>query len=179
MGSAAYFIRFGGCDVGCPWCDVKESWDANQHEITPVDHIIKGIPKQCQIAVVTGGEPLMWPMDYLTTQLKEKGLRTHIETSGAYEVTGDWDWFCLSPKKRQLPTQSAYKNAHELKMVVRTKADFDFATTQAQKVNDECLLYLQAEWSKRAKITPLMVDFVKENPHWNISVQIHKYLDIP
>jgi organic radical activating enzyme len=129
--------------------------------------------------VVTGGEPLMWNMEPLTTKLKEKGLKTHIETSGAYKLTGDWDWICLSPKKLKLPTDEVYDNAHELKVIVYNQSDFKFAEEQAAKVNKDCILYLQPEWSKRDKMIPEIVDYVMKNPKWKISLQTHKYLNIP
>ena len=179
MGQAAYFIRTGGCDVGCPWCDIKESWDALKHPFISVEKIINKISKQVKIAVITGGEPLMWQMAPLTKALQKINIRTHIETSGAYEITGNWDWFCLSPKKRKMPIKEAYKAADELKIIIRSKADFDFAENEANKVGKNCLLFLQVEWEKRAKMTPFIVRYVKQNPKWHISVQTHKYLDIP
>ncbi|MGY0391908.1 7-carboxy-7-deazaguanine synthase QueE [Bizionia sp. KMM 8389] len=178
-GTAAYFIRIGGCDVGCHWCDVKESWLAELHPPTDTDKIVANAEKYSKTIVVTGGEPLMWDMTELTKQLKAKGMQTHIETSGAYELTGEWDWICLSPKKMKLPTQRVYDNAHELKVIIYNKDDFRFAEEQAAKVNDNCILYLQPEWSKKDKMVPSIVDYVMENPKWKVSLQTHKYLNIP
>ena len=178
-GSAAYFIRVGGCDVGCHWCDVKESWDAEKHPPTGIDTIGSEAKKYSDTVVITGGEPLMWNMDPLTHLLKREGIKTHIETSGAYSLTGHWDWFCLSPKKNKLPTVEAYQQADELKIIVHNKDDFRFAEEQALKVRKDCVLFLQPEWSKREKMMPLMVDYVLQNPHWKVSLQTHKYLKIP
>ncbi len=178
-GTAAYFIRIGGCDVGCHWCDVKESWNADLHPPTETVKIVENAKKYSDTIVVTGGEPLMWDMTILTAQLKEKGLQIHIETSGAYKLTGNWDWICLSPKKMKLPTQEVYDNADELKVIVYNKDDFRFAEEQAAKVNKDCILYLQPEWSKRDKVVPEIVDYVMANPKWKVSLQTHKYLNIP
>ncbi len=178
-GTAAYFIRLGGCDVGCHWCDVKESWEAAQHPVTSVNQISEKASRYSNIAIITGGEPLTWNLDLLTKALKEKGVRTHIETSGAYPMSGIWDWVCLSPKKFKLPTDDVYARTNELKVVIFNKSDFKFAEEQAQKVNEDCVLYLQPEWSKREKMIPLIVDYVMKNPKWKVSLQIHKYLNIP
>ena len=178
-GSAAYFIRIGGCDVGCHWCDVKESWDAEKHPPTNIESIVTEAKKYSDTIVVTGGEPLMWDMEPLTTALNEAGLNIHIETSGAYYITGHWDWFCLSPKKNKLPTKEAASRADELKVIIYNKDDFRFAEEQAQRVGKDCVLYLQPEWSKRDAMMPLMVDYVLANPQWKVSLQTHKYLNIP
>ena len=178
-GSAAYFIRIGGCDVGCHWCDVKESWDAEKHPPTRIESIVQEAKKWSNTVVVTGGEPLMWPMSPLTTELKSKGIITHIETSGAYNLSGAWDWFCLSPKKTKLPTPEAYKAADELKMIIHNQNDFKFAEEQAALVGEDCILFLQPEWSKREQMMPEMVDYVLKNPRWKVSLQTHKYLNIP
>ncbi|WMI67948.1 7-carboxy-7-deazaguanine synthase QueE [Mangrovimonas sp. YM274] len=178
-GTAAYFIRVGGCDVGCHWCDVKESWNAETHPPTETSKIVENAAKYSDTIVVTGGEPLTWDMTALTRQLKEKGLKVHIETSGAYELSGTWDWICLSPKKLKLPTQKVYDNANELKVIVYNMDDFRFAEEQAAKVNKDCILYLQPEWSKREKVIPEIVDYVMKNPKWKVSLQTHKYLNIP
>ncbi|NNE04067.1 MAG: radical SAM protein [Eudoraea sp.] len=178
-GTAAYFIRVGGCDVGCHWCDVKESWNAETHPPTAIADIVKNAAKFSNTIVVTGGEPLTWNMSPLTRALKEKKLTTHIETSGAYPLSGSWDWICLSPKKNKLPKGSIYEEAHELKVIVYNKDDFRFAEEQAAKVNKDCILYLQPEWSVREKVTPLIVDFVMKHPKWKVSLQTHKYLNIP
>ena len=178
-GTAAYFIRIGGCDVGCHWCDVKESWNAELHPPTLIQQIVTNAKDNANTVVVTGGEPLMWDMTALTKQLKEKNLSIHIETSGAYPLTGTWDWICLSPKKNKLPTPTVYDNAHELKVTIHNKHDFIFAEEQAEKVNKKAILFLQPEWSKREEITPLIVDYVMKNPKWRVSLQTHKYLNIP
>ncbi|HXJ99293.1 MAG TPA: 7-carboxy-7-deazaguanine synthase QueE [Gelidibacter sp.] len=179
QGKAAYFIRLGGCDVGCHWCDVKESWDAELHPPTRVDAIVENAVRYSKTMVITGGEPLMWDMNPLTSKLKEKGVQTHIETSGAHPLTGIWDWICLSPKKMKLPTDEVYKKANELKCIIYNKDDFRFAEEQAAKVNEDCILFLQPEWSKRDKVIPEIVDYVMANPKWKVSLQTHKYLNIP
>ncbi len=178
-GTAAYFVRIGGCDVGCHWCDVKESWNAELHPPTPTDSIVENAVKYSETIVVTGGEPLMWDMTLLTQKLKEKGLKVHIETSGAYALSGNWDWICLSPKKNKLPTQTVYDYANELKVIIHNKHDFIFAEEQAEKVNSKAILFLQPEWSKKEEMTPLIVDYVMKNPKWRVSLQTHKYLNIP
>tara|TARA_R100001369_G_scaffold92586_2_gene138577 strand:- start:242 stop:871 length:630 start_codon:yes stop_codon:yes gene_type:complete len=178
-GTAAYFIRIGGCDVGCHWCDVKESWNADIHPPTEINHIVENADKYSKTIVITGGEPLTWDMGPLTKKLKEKDMQIHIETSGAYKLTGIWDWICLSPKKIKLPTPEVYEKAHELKVIIYNKNDFKFAEEQAEKVNNNCILYLQPEWSKRDKMMPQIVDYVMQNPKWKVSLQTHKYLNIP
>ena len=178
-GTAAYFIRIGGCDVGCHWCDVKESWNAELHPPTGIDLIVANASKYSETVVVTGGEPLMWDMNLLTQKLKENNRKVHIETSGAYPLTGIWDWICLSPKKNKLPTETVYENAHELKVIIHNKHDFIFAEEQAEKVNSNAILFLQPEWSKNDEMTPLIVDYVMKNPKWRVSLQTHKYLNIP
>jgi len=178
-GSAAYFIRIGGCDVGCHWCDVKESWDAERHPPTPIDQIVSNAKSYSDTVVVTGGEPLMWNMDPLCQALHQLEIQVHIETSGAYPVTGSWDWFCLSPKKNKLPIDQAYACADELKMIIYNKDDFKFAEQQAKRVGAECKLFLQPEWSRREKVMPLIVEYVLQNPRWKASLQTHKYLNIP
>ena len=178
-GKAAYFIRVGGCDVGCHWCDVKESWNAELHPPTLANTIVEHAKKYSDTVVITGGEPLMWSMDYLTKKLQQHGIKTHIETSGAYSFSGNWDWFCLSPKKTKLPLEEVYKEADELKIIIFNKSDFKFAEEQAAKVGSNCELFLQPEWSKKEKMTELIVDYVMKNPKWKISLQTHKYLNIP
>ncbi|MDA9992655.1 7-carboxy-7-deazaguanine synthase QueE [Flavobacteriaceae bacterium] len=178
-GKAAYFIRIGGCDVGCHWCDVKESWNAEIHPPTHVNTIVNHAKKYSDTVVITGGEPLMWSMNYLTSELQQHGIKTHIETSGAYSFSGVWDWFCLSPKKTKLPLEEVYKEANELKMIIFNKSDFKFAEEQAAKVGVNCELFLQPEWSKKEKMTELIVEYVMKNPKWKISLQTHKYLNIP
>ena len=178
-GAAAYFIRLGGCDVGCHWCDVKESWDALLHPPTLTTEIVENTKQFSDTVVVTGGEPLMWDMSILTKLLKEKNKSVHIETSGAYDLSGNWDWICLSPKKRKLPKNEIYQVANELKMIIYNKSDFEFAEREAAKVNQKCILFLQPEWSKRDLVMPLIVDYVMQNPKWKVSLQTHKYLNIP
>ena len=178
-GTAAYFIRVGGCDVGCHWCDVKESWNADLHPPTAVEKIVSNAKSYAETIVITGGEPLTWDMNPITERLKNAGLNVHIETSGAYEVTGTWDWFCLSPKKNKLPVASAYAIANELKVIIHNKHDFIFAEEQAEKTNNNAILFLQPEWSKKEEMTPLIVEYVMNNPKWRVSLQTHKYLNIP
>jgi len=178
-GKAAYFIRVGGCDVGCHWCDVKESWNADLHPPTLANTIVENAKKYSDTVVITGGEPLMWKLDYITNHLQQNNIKTHIETSGAYSFSGKWDWFCLSPKKTKLPLEEVYKEADELKMIIHNLNDFKFAEEQALKVDEKCELFLQPEWSKREKMIPEIVDYVMKNPKWKISLQTHKYLDIP
>jgi 7-carboxy-7-deazaguanine synthase len=178
-GTAAYFIRVGGCDVGCHWCDVKESWNPDLHPPTLADTIVTNVKKHASTVVITGGEPLMWSMDYITTLLQKNNIKTHIETSGAYSFSGQWDWFCLSPKKNKLPLEETYVEADELKMIIHNNSDFAFAEKQASKVGEKCQLFLQPEWSKKEKMTALIVTYVMKNPKWKISLQTHKYLNIP
>ena len=180
QGKAAYFIRLGGCDVGCVWCDVKESWDSESHpklEIKDIVEIVKQYPKG--LVVITGGEPLMHNLDVLTSAIKEEGYQTNIETSGSHPLTGDWDWICLSPKKFKAPLPEIFSVAHELKIIVFNKSDFEWAEKHAALVNKNCKLYLQPEWSKAAEITPLIVEYIKNNPQWVLSLQIHKYINVP
>jgi len=178
-GVATYFIRLGGCDVGCHWCDVKDSWDAEKHPLTLTDEIVELATSQASIIVITGGEPLMWDLTYLTKKLHEKGARIHMETSGAYPMSGEIDWVCLSPKKTMLPKDDVCVAASELKCIIYNQHDFKFAEEQATRVGKDCILYLQTEWSRRDKNLPEIVEYVKENPKWRISLQTHKYLDIP
>ncbi|WP_297763730.1 7-carboxy-7-deazaguanine synthase QueE [uncultured Muriicola sp.] len=178
-GTAAYFIRIGGCDVGCHWCDVKESWNAATHPPTEIESIVVNAAQYSNTIVVTGGEPLTWDMGPLTTLLKDKGLSTHIETSGAYPLTGNWDWICLSPKKNKEPVGDIHLKAHELKVIIYNRDDLRFAEEHASKVSEHCVLYLQPEWSVRDKVTPLIVEYVMKNPKWKVSLQTHKYLNIP
>jgi len=178
-GKAAYFIRIGGCDVGCHWCDVKESWNAKLHPPTSADSIVANAKKYANTVVITGGEPLMWELDYITNALQNNNIKTHIETSGAYKLSGTWDWICLSPKKTKLPLADIYLKCNELKVIVFNKNDFKFAEEQAAKVGANCELFLQPEWSNRKKMIPLIVDYVMKNPKWKVSLQTHKYLNIP
>lgn len=179
-GRAAYFIRLGGCDVGCVWCDVKDSWDADAHPKVSLAKIIADATENpARLAVITGGEPLMYNLDELTARLKAEGFETNIETSGAHPLTGQWDWICFSPKKFKEPLPEIYKKAHELKIIVFNKSDFKFAEKFAELVNPECKLYLQTEWDKQKEMLPLIIDYIKANPKWRISVQTHKHLNIP
>ncbi|MEH0155843.1 7-carboxy-7-deazaguanine synthase QueE [Limibacter armeniacum] len=179
-GHAAYFIRLAGCDVGCVWCDVKESWDEEAHPTVKVEDIVsKAAAMPGRLAVITGGEPLMHDISYLTQKLKEAGFQVNIETSGAHPLSGDLDWITFSPKKFKQPLPEIYEKAHELKVVVFNKSDFAFAEEFAEKMAPDCKLYLQPEWSKHEKMMPLIVDYVKENPKWHISLQTHKFMQIP
>ena len=177
-GTAAYFIRLGGCDVGCHWCDVKESWAAEAHPLVPVDTIVTDALTHSKTMIITGGEPLMWNLDLLTEKLRAAGARTHIETSGAHPLSGTFDWICLSPKKIKRPVGDVLQKANELKMVIYNNNDFLFAEEMAAQVSSDCLLYLQPEWSKRNKVIPKIVDYVMAHPQWKASLQMHKYLDI-
>jgi len=180
QGRAAYFIRLGGCDVGCFWCDVKESWDADKHPQIPIEQIVKEAKKYPgRLAVITGGEPLLHQLDELTGQLHEAGFETNIETSGSSPLSGHWDWICLSPKKFKAPVPEIVPFANELKVVVFNKHDFDWAETYAAQVNPSCKLYLQPEWDKAAEITPLIIDYIKAHPQWELSLQVHKYINVP
>ena len=178
-GLSTYFIRLGGCDIGCHWCDVKESWDFQKYPLTSVKNIVDNVVDNVENVVITGGEPLMWNMDLLTKALKSKNKKTHLETSGAYKISGIWDWFCLSPKKNKLPTEQAYTQADELKIIIYNKHDLEFAESCAKNVKKDCLLYLQPEWGKKESVMSLVVKYIKQNPKWKISLQTHKYLDIP
>lgn len=177
-GTAAYFIRLGGCDVGCHWCDVKESWEAERHPLVQAQAIADEALAHSKTIIITGGEPLMWNLNLLTQRLKAGAARTHIETSGAHPLSGEWDWICLSPKKIKRPVGDVLRRANELKMVIYNNNDFLFAEEMAAEVNQECLLYLQPEWSKRDKVIPKIVDYVLAHPQWKASLQMHKYLDI-
>lgn len=180
QGKAAYFIRLGGCDVGCVWCDVKDSWDAEKHPKLKIEDLILTISKTpTEIVVITGGEPLMHNLDALTTELHTVGLKTNIETSGAHPLSGEWDWICLSPKKFKAPLPEIIPFANELKIIVFNKSDFEWAEKYAALVSSECKLYLQPEWDKAAEMTPLIIDYIKANPKWELSLQIHKYINVP
>ena len=179
-GKAAYFIRLGGCDVGCVWCDVKESWDVEAHpKVSLNDMVEEALKHPARMAVVTGGEPLMHNLEPLTEALQAAGFHTNIETSGAHPMSGRWDWVCFSPKKFKAPHPSVYAQAHELKVIVYNKTDFEFAEQHAALVNKECVLLLQPEWSRVQEMTPLIVEYVKQHPQWRVSLQTHKYMDIP
>ncbi|MBI1286543.1 MAG: radical SAM protein [Flavobacteriales bacterium] len=179
-GKPAYFIRIGGCDVGCHWCDVKESWDASIHPLVEVDKVVaNAVAQPSKVVVVTGGEPLMFNLSYLTEKLAEEGIQVHVETSGAHSFSGRFDWICLSPKKTASPQDEYYQKAHELKVIVYNRHDFEWAEQQAQKVSSDCKLYLQPEWSRRETVLPQIIDYVMSRPKWNVSLQTHKYMNIP
>jgi len=179
-GKAAYFIRTGGCDVGCHWCDVKESWPNDGHMTMDALEIAEQVKSsELKLAVVTGGEPTLHNLDALCSALAPLGVSRHIETAGTNPITGTWEWITFSPKKFKAPHPGIYKLANELKVVVFNKSDLIFAEEHAQKVHDDCMLYLQPEWSKRDRSMQLIVDYVKEHPQWRVSIQTHKYLDIP
>ena len=177
-GQPFYFIRLGGCDVGCHWCDVKESWDHNQHQFIEVDDLIKDVKEYTSNVVITGGEPLMWDLSEFTKRFKENNIKLHLETSGAYEMSGNWDWVCLSPKKKMLPKQEIYSKANELKVIIYNNDDFKFAIQESEKVSSKCKLFLQPEWSKFDIMKDKIAQFGMKNKNWNISLQIHKYLEI-
>jgi 7-carboxy-7-deazaguanine synthase len=180
QGKAAYFIRLGGCDVGCVWCDVKESWDASKHPLVETEELLR-IVKQtaAEIVVITGGEPLMHGLSFLTSRFKQAGIRTHIETSGSSPLSGEWDWITLSPKKFKAPLPEMLPHASELKVVIFNRHDFSWAEQFAAQVSRQCRLYLQPEWSKAAQVTPLIVDYIKAHPKWQLSLQVHKYINVP
>ena len=201
QGKAAYFIRLGGCDVGCVWCDVKDSWDAEKHPKFSIEEIVmKAIketsgklavsswqstanghrsPANSPIVVITGGEPLMHNLTALTNTLHAAGFKTNIETSGAYPLSGEWDWICLSPKKFKKPLEEICPKANELKVVIFNKHDFAWAEEYADKVSPNCKLYLQPEWDKAAEVTPMIIEYIKAHPQWELSLQIHKYINVP
>lgn len=194
QGHAAYFIRLGGCDVGCVWCDVKDSWDATKHPNYSVDEIIAKMNSDIAdetvnrinqnntakpIVVITGGEPLMHNLDALTKALHNQGYKTNIETSGSHPLSGAWDWICLSPKKFKAPLPELVPQAHELKVVIFHKSDFEWAEQYAAQAAPHCKLYLQPEWDKAAQVTPLIINYIKEHPQWELSLQLHKYINVP
>lgn len=179
-GVPAYFIRLGGCDVGCVWCDVKESWEAAKWPVVSVDEIVAEAAKfPGRVAVITGGEPLMYELGPLTAALKNAGFSTHIETSGAHPFSGDFDWVCFSPKKFKAPHPSIYEQADELKVVIYHSSDFQFAEQHAALVGEKCQKLLQPEWSRQEKYLKSIIEYVKSAPNWNISLQTHKFMDIP
>lgn len=179
-GTPAYFIRLAGCDVGCSWCDVKESWTTDNYPILDAQKLTThALESGTEIVVITGGEPLMYNLDELTSSLKGAGLRVHLETSASHKMSGSWDWVCLSPKRFKLPIIGNYKYAMELKMIVVNKKDLEWALALAHEVSPECKLILQPEWSRADKVLPMIIDFVKKNPTWRISLQTHKFLNIP
>lgn len=180
QGRAAYFIRLGGCDVGCVWCDVKDSWDAGRHPQQSIISLKEEVKKTpAGMVVITGGEPLLHNLDALTAVLQEAGLETNIETSGSSPLSGKWDWICLSPKKFKAPLPEVLPAANELKVIIYNKSDFAWGEQYAAQVSPGCKLYLQPEWSKAAQMTPLIVDYIKANPQWELSLQLHKYINVP
>ena len=180
QGKAAFFIRLAGCDVGCVWCDVKDSWDASKHPVLSIEEIVAAAAAHpSRIAIVTGGEPLLHQLDPLTTALKDAGFQTHIETSGSSPMSGSWDWVCLSPKKFKAALPEAIKAANELKVVVFNNSDFAFANSFVNDVDADCKKYLQPEWEKSDAMTPLVIEYIKANPSWELSAQLHKYIQVP
>lgn len=180
QGRAAYFIRLAGCDVGCVWCDVKESWDKSKHPSKPVGDIIAPLDNiASKLVIITGGEPLMYDLGELTRSLQMNGFETNIETSGAYPLSGTWNWICVSPKKFKAPLPEVLEKADELKVVIFHPSDFEWAEKHAAMVKPGCKLYLQPEWDKAAAITPSIIDYIKENPKWTLCLQIHKYINVP
>ena len=180
QGRAAYFIRLGGCDVGCVWCDVKDSWDAEKHPSFTIEQLVREVKKTpARLVVITGGEPLMHDLTALTIQLQAAGYETNIETSGAHPLSGRWNWICLSPKKFKAPKAEILPLANELKVVIFNQSDFAWAEKYAAAVNPACKLFLQPEWDKAAQVTPLIIEYIKANPGWELSLQIHKYINVP
>ena len=179
-GKAAFFIRIAGCDVGCHWCDVKESWNAGNHSKQSIEELLqKVMDSKAANVVITGGEPCMYDLNPLTSLLKENGFNLWLETSGAYPITGNFDWICVSPKKFKAPLSESLKKAHELKVVVFNPSDFSWAEKNAREVNPDCHLFLQPEWEKETKMLPWLIQYVKDHPAWRLSLQTHKYMKIP
>ena len=179
-GKAAYFLRVGGCDVGCYWCDVKESWNSKLHPLTDTDEIVKRvIDNPAATVVVTGGEPLMYNLDYLCEKLKKKGLQVHLETSGSHPFSGSFDWICLSPKRKSPPKPGIFSKASELKVIIFDDTDFEWAEENAGLVGPDCYLCLQPEWSRMQEVLPGIIEYVMKNPRWHISLQAHKFMHIP
>ena len=180
QGKAAYFIRLAGCDVGCVWCDVKESWDRSKHPDISIDALIEQVQQTpASIVVITGGEPLMHDLTLLTEKLKQAGYQTHLETSGAHPLSGTWDWICLSPKKFKAPLPAILPLADELKVVIFHRSDFQWAESFASAMRSDCQLFFQPEWDRSSEMMPLIVDYVKAHPTWRATLQTHKYLNIP
>ena len=179
-GRAAFFIRTAGCDVGCVWCDVKESWDADKHPLQSIDFLIDEVQKSgTKLVVITGGEPAMYDLTTITNKIKVLNIEVAIETSGCYNLIGDIDWYCFSPKKFKSPVEEAYLKASELKVVISHPSDFEWAEGHATKINHSCKLYLQPEWSKQERFLPEIIEYVKKHPKWRISLQTHKFMNIP
>ncbi len=179
-GTAAYFLRIGGCDIGCNWCDSKASWSFGAHPLIEVDDVVDRIRNYpARAVVVTGGEPTLYPLQYLCDKLKEIGIKTFIETSGAYPVSGNWDWVCLSPKPQSPPVDGNYLKANELKVIIENSSDFQWAEENAVLVGPDCHLFLQPEWSRKGKMLDEIIRYIESNPRWRLSLQAHKYLGIP
>ena len=179
-GKPAYFIRLGGCDVGCSWCDAKYTWNPLSHPLVATDEIVaRAASFEAQAIVITGGEPLLYPLDYLTQRLHAHGLEIFLETSGSHPLSGEFDWICLSPKRKQPPLAEAFAAASELKVIIETEEDLRWAEECAAKVGEKCMLFMQPEWSRSEQMTPTIVEYVKAHPQWNISIQIHKFMHIP
>lgn len=179
-GTPAYFIRLGGCDVGCHWCDVKASWAADDHPPRSVNSLVTSVEEsKARILVITGGEPLMYNLSELTNRLKSCDIRRHLESSGVYPISGEWDWICFSPKKFKPPLREFYQKSHELKVIVFNQSDLKWAEEHAAKMNPDSAFFLQPEWSKEKEMVPLIVEYIKNNPKWRISLQTHKYIKIP
>lgn len=180
QGRAAYFVRLGGCDVGCHWCDVKESWDKSAHPEISINQIVESAKiYNSKLVVITGGEPLMHDCNLLTEEFSENGFQLNVETSGTHALTGRWDWICFSPKKFKKPLPEYYEKANELKIVIYNQSDFEWAEGHSENINDDCQLYLQPEWSVREKMTPRIIEYIKAYPKWRLSLQSHKYVNIP
>jgi len=180
QGKAAYFVRLGGCDVGCVWCDVKESWEMSAHPLRDIAALIDEIPAGVSpIVVVTGGEPLMHDLNSLTTAIHARGLKAHLETSGSHPLTGDWDWICLSPKKFKSPLEEVIRQSDELKVVIYHSSDFEWGEKFVDRLKPSCLTYLQPEWSRAIQILPSMIEYIKKHPRWIMSLQVHKYIQVP
>jgi len=179
-GKPAYFLRIGGCDVGCRWCDSKFSWNPDIHPLVETSKLVENIAAcPAGAVVVTGGEPLMYNLEPLTLALKERGIKTFLETSGSHPLTGIWDWICLSPKRNQPPMPDIYPLAGELKLIIADNKDYSWAEESKEKVSDSCELYLQPEWSVYHQIIDELTRYIMNHPHWKISLQSHKFMHIP
>ena len=175
-GKSAHFLRIGGCDIGCHWCDIKESWNSSLYPLVKVEKILESINSLTDLVIISGGEPLIWNMAHLTGALKKINKKVHLETSGAYQLSGHWDWICLSPKKNKPPIPALFKKANELKVIVYNKDDLKFAKQNAKYVEKDFILFLQPEWSNKEKVMPMISKFMLENSNWRLSIQTHKYL---
>ena len=179
-GIASYFVRIGGCDIGCSWCDSKRSWNPERHPLVDVESVItRALNHKSKAIVVTGGEPSLYQLGYLTEKAYVAGFRLFLETSGVYELSGSWDWICLSPKKQSPPRAEYYNKANELKVIISDISDFDWAEEVAGKVDEPCHLFLQPEWSRREEMMKAIIEYILINPKWRISIQTHKVWGIP